>query len=68
MTLILHFNGQGGKKFNDCVKRDVCGAMQEESMGSLVRGGFRLFSFCRESPALCECVLIKEVAAKKLPS
>ena len=68
VTLILHFNGQGGKKFNDCVKRDVCGAMQEESMGSLVRGGFRLFSFCRESPALYVCVLIKEVAAKKLPS
>ena len=59
-----------GKKFNDCVKRDICGAMQEESMGSLVRGGREgLFSFCRESLRQhCVCVLIKEVGAKKLPS
>ena len=28
-----------GKKFNDCVKRDICGAMQEGGMGSLVKGG-----------------------------
>ena len=59
-----------GKKFNDCVKRDICGAMQEKSMGSLVREGREgLFSFCRESlQQHCVCVLIKEVAAKKLPS
>ena len=47
-----------GKKFNDCVKRDICGAMQEKSMGSLVRegrGGF-IFILSGIAPAaLCVC-------------
>ena len=44
-----------GKKFNDCVKRDICGAMQEESMGSLVREGFIFILSGIASAPLCVC-------------
>ena len=48
-----------GKKFNDCVKRDICGAMQGESMaGQFGEEGWIGFIFILSgiaSAALCVC-------------